>query len=164
MKSATPVQAELPLPYNQDCMFRSRAAEIIAGALWGALLSALAMFAMAAGHGVYFPAALISAPFAAFGVLSALAGTVILWTGFAALAHRRINAVLLAVHYLGIVTVYFVAPDFWDLEYFNHANGQLRIVVYAAVVFYLFGQALILLATVRAFLKVRYATRVQDGR
>ena len=121
------------------------------GAAWGAILAVCSAFAMAAGHGLYFPAALVSAPFGVFGVLTALAGSVILWASLAALARRRINAVLLSFHYLGIGVVAITTPDLWDFGRVRFAQGSVRVAAYVAVAFYLLGQALIVSRTARAF-------------
>src|SRR4051812_39705751 len=95
----------------------------VAGGCWGGLLAVCSALAMGAGHGVYFPAALVSAPFGAFGIVAALIGSVVLWAGFGAVAHRRINAVLLLFHYAGIAIVYFATPEYRDLERFFHLTS-----------------------------------------
>jgi hypothetical protein len=129
----------------------------LAGACWGAVLAGCSALAAGAGHGVYFPAALVSAPFGVLGVAAALLGAVLLWAGFGAFADRRINAVLLLFHYAGIVIVYFAAAEYRDFEYFFRLSVDTRAVTCTAIALYTVGQIWIVLTTIKAFMMSNHA-------
>jgi hypothetical protein len=132
-------------------------AAILAGACWGAVLAICSALAMGAGHGVYFPAAIISAPFGALGVIAALIGSVVLWSGFAALTHKRSNAALLLFHYFGTAVICFTTPEYWDFHYFVRLSNDTKAVACAAIGLYAVGQVWLIVVTIKAFTANRTA-------
>ncbi len=120
-----------------------------AGGCWGLLLAIFAAYATGAGHGVFFPLFLISAPMGMLGIDAALLGSVALWCGFAALAHKRSNAFLLLFHYLGIAALCLTEPDFFGG--FSHLRGHILTYACLATGLYIVGQMWIVFVTIRAF-------------
>jgi hypothetical protein len=112
----------------------------LAGVGWGAILGACALLAMAGGHGIYFPAAIVSAPFGAVGVIPSLAGAPVLWGAFGALIRTPAIRILLLAHDAGIGIVFWRSPDFWDLSYFSRQPIENQATACAAIGLYILGQ------------------------
>jgi hypothetical protein len=115
------------------------------GAAYGACLIVLGWVIAGYGHGSYLPIGIAASPLSLFGIRVALFVPVILWTGIALFllredrGSRNIVFGIVALHYLGIVALFFVHP-YKELEYlwisFEHAG----VYVLFFILVYLFGQ------------------------
>jgi hypothetical protein len=115
----------------------------VRGLAYGVALAAVSWFATGSGHGTYLPLYVSSAPFGAFGITAALAGTLVLWTAVGAgfewfeTPRARLGLRLLLLgHYCSGAALLVLKHDEW--RYLRKPAVLLSLVVWGLV--YIAGQ------------------------
>ena len=109
---------------------------------YGVILWVLGMVCAGAGHGVFFPFLVFSAPFGAAGLAAGAFGTPVLWTAFGLLVSALrpsvatlVGRIVLLVHYtIGLILAWF-SLDEGQQERLWSPQGRATVSVSLAVYF-----------------------------